>query len=882
MELRRLGAGYAIVYVILLCTLAMGSIEGKRRADMLFGNCDPELEAKMAEQAWIHCWKEFVDRNGSFEDFDLDTLQEASFELKSRLLTRENIDESPSALSPKMKQELLDYCLRQKNLHFSYHEDSSRHSVIKCVRFLLDLCNSHRGYLASNTRRQAKPGLTPPPEAASPGYGPAPFNLVAASSSSPRRKTLSFLEKKVYRLQDMSDSPPPPSPGKHSPPSSHFHKHAPPPPPPPPVHKGIDQNLIVAVAATAAGTFCFVATLFICWCCCRGSSNKIGPGGGKRDERPLLNFNLSNNTSQSSFSLGNSSSKEHSSNSGNTNSFQSILSTKHASHDSSLEETPSEVAHAGEALPPLKPPPGRPPAPPPPGPPPPPPVAAPRPPAPPKVGRAPPVPPSKGKLKPSPLGPHRQNSSEGDDLDSEEAPKAKLKPFFWDKVVANRNHSMVWDEISSGSFQFSEEMIESLFGYNAVDNSKNDRKRDPSEPLIQYIQIINPRKAQNLSILLRALNVTTEEVLNALQEGNELPVELLQTLLKMAPTSEEELKLRLYAGDISQLGPAERFLKVLVEIPFAFRRIEALIFMSSLQEEVSSLKESFATLEVACKKLRNSRLFLKLLEAVLKTGNRMNDGTYRGGAQAFKLDTLLKLSDVKGIDGKTTLLHFVVEEIIRSEGIRAVRTARPSLSFSSVKSDEFIDNSNPASAEHYRNLGLQVVSGLSTELEDVRKAAIIDANVLTSTVSKLNQSLTKTKAFVDSDLKSLGEDGEFYHALASFLERAASEISSMSEEEKRITALVKSTADYFHGNAGMDEGLRLFTIVRDFLIMIDKTCREVRDDRSKRPITKTKKEVQEVTATNGQKSENAIQKLFPAIVGRRTDDSSSDDEIPSP
>jgi len=285
---------------------------------------------------------------------------------------------------------------------------------------------------------------------------------------------------------------------------------------------------------------------------------------------------------------------------------------------------------------------------------------------------------------------------------------------------------------------------------------------------------------------------------------------------------------------------------------------------------------------VACNKLRNSRLFLKLLEAVLKTGNRMNDGTYRGGAQAFKLDTLLKLSDVKGIDGKTTLLHFVVQEIIRSEGIRAVRTARPSLSFSSVKSDEYIDNANPASAEHYRNLGLLVVSGLSTELEDVRKAAIIDANILTSTVSKLNQSLTKTKAFLDSDLKSLGEDGEFYHALASFLERAESEMSSMSEEEKRITALVKSTADYFHGNAGMDEGLRLFTIVRDFLIMIDKTCREVRDDRSKRPITTAKKEVREVTATNSQKHENAIQKLFPAIVGRRTDDSSSDDESPSP
>ncbi|KAK6777760.1 hypothetical protein RDI58_024478 [Solanum bulbocastanum] len=45
----------------------------------------------------------------------------------------------------------------------------------------------------------------------------------------------------------------------------------------------------------------------------------------------------------------------------------------------------------------------------------------------------------------------------------------------------------------------------------------------------------------------------------------------------------------------------------------------------------------------------------------------MNDGTFCGGAQAFKINTLLKLSDVKGIDEKTELIHFVVQEIIRSE-----------------------------------------------------------------------------------------------------------------------------------------------------------------------------------------------------------------------
>ena len=50
---------------------------------------------------------------------------------------------------------------------------------------------------------------------------------------------------------------------------------------------------------------------------------------------------------------------------------------------------------------------------------------------------------------------------------------------------------------------------------------------------------------------------------------------------------------------------------------------------------------------------------MKLLEAILKTGNRMIVGTNSGDAHVLKLDILLKLADVKGTDGKTTLQHFV-------------------------------------------------------------------------------------------------------------------------------------------------------------------------------------------------------------------------------
>ncbi|KAJ8622239.1 hypothetical protein MRB53_030768 [Persea americana] len=527
--------------------------------------------------------------------------------------------------------------------------------------------------------------------------------------------------------------------------------------------------------------------------------------------------------------------------------------------------------------------------PPPPGPPPPPPVPtgikpgpSPPPPPPPKSA-FPPRPPqsnlnSSRASHSSTLGPNRPGTSSEDvgTRGEMEAPKAKLKPFFWDKVLANPDQSMVWHQIRSGSFQFNEEMIESLFGYSSTNKIKADRKNElaSNDSPSQYVQILDPKKAQNLSIFLRALNVTIEEVCDAVLEGNELRLELLQTLLKMAPTTEEERKLRLYSGELSQLSPAERFLKTLVEIPFAFKRIDALLFMCSLQEEVASIKESFATLEATCKELRSSRLFLKLLEAVLKTGNRMNDGTFRGGAQAFKLDTLLKLADVKGTDGKTTLLHFVVQEIIRSEGVRAARAARESGSISSVNSEDFVASSSPQEmGDHYRNLGLQAVAALDGELENVKKAAVLDADALTGAVTNLGHGLKKIKEFLNSEMRSVDKENGFHQMLKSFVEHADLDITWLLGEEKRIRTLVKNTTDYFHGNTSKDEGLRLFITVRDFLGMLDKACKEVREASRKAPKAPRTRE-----ATTVPPAPDPRQLLFPAIKDRRIDSSSSDDE----
>ncbi|CAL9129575.1 unnamed protein product [Musa acuminata var. zebrina] len=414
-----------------------------------------------------------------------------------------------------------------------------------------------------------------------------------------------------------------------------------------------------------------------------------------------------------------------------------------------------------------------------------------------------------------PASSSRRNDEAGEDLEGDAKPK--LKPLHWDKVRASSDRAMVWDQLKSSSFQLNEDVIETLFVNNATTSIPNDASRRRGVlPFKQENRVLDPKKSQNIAILLRALNVTREEVSEALLDGNPecLGAELLETLVKMAPTKEEELRLRDYTGDISKLGSAERFLKAVLDIPFAFKRVDAMLYRANFETEVNYLVKSFETLEAACGDLRNSRLFLKLLEAVLRTGNRMNVGTNRGQAQAFKLDTLLKLADVKGTDGKTTLLHFVVQEIIRSEG--------------SVNKSTSENPSSNAREEPFKKQGLIVVAGLSSELGNVRKAAGMDSDVLNSYVSKLETGLEKMKSVLQLE-KSCTQGMKFFEMMKIFLNEAEREINRVKAEEKRVMNLVKETTEYFHGGAAKEEAhpLRIFMVVRDFLSVLDNVCREV-------------------------------------------------------
>lgn len=199
-----------------------------------------------------------------------------------------------------MKQILLD-CLSKKSFlfHVSDNEAHFKHWFIEHAELFFSWANAPRRYLGGEPLmgRASKQILLPASPLPAPGtLPPIPFLGVPSSIPAPERQSNDQAPaSNPSPNSESSPSPAPPAAHKNTSPGPQPTAQKPSPPDTVIVTRQPEKNhddgrpreIIIAIVSTAVTTFALVAVLFLC--CLKKRSNKIGPGDGQKDDRPLLN-----------------------------------------------------------------------------------------------------------------------------------------------------------------------------------------------------------------------------------------------------------------------------------------------------------------------------------------------------------------------------------------------------------------------------------------------------------------------------------------------------------------------------------------------------------------------------------------------------------------
>ncbi|KAK9947356.1 hypothetical protein M0R45_002985 [Rubus argutus] len=243
----------------------------------------------------------------------------------------------------------------------------------------------------------------------------------------------------------------------------------------------------------------------------------------------------------------------------------------------------------------------------------------------------------------------------------------KLKPLHWLKLSRAVQGSL-WAEAEKSSedtkapeIDMSE--LENLFAaaVPTLDHGKKSTTPGPVAPKSDKVQLIDHRRAYNCEIMLSKVKVPLHELMNsvlALQD-TALDPDQVENLIKFCPTKEEMELLKGYKGEKEKLGKCEQFLLELMKVPRVESKLRVFSFKIQFSSQVSDLRKSLNVVNSAVEEIRNSVKLKRVMQTILSLGNALNQGTARGAAIGFRLDSLLKLIDTRARNNKMTLMHYL-------------------------------------------------------------------------------------------------------------------------------------------------------------------------------------------------------------------------------
>ncbi|GJN22509.1 hypothetical protein PR202_gb10078 [Eleusine coracana subsp. coracana] len=103
----------------------------------------------------------------------------------------------------------------------------------------------------------------------------------------------------------------------------------------------------------------------------------------------------------------------------------------------------------------------------------------------------------------------------------------------------------------------------------------------------------------------------------------------------------------------------DQFFLEMMKVPRVESKLRISSFKIRFRTQVTDLKNSLNIINSVADEVRSSVKLKRVMQTILSLGNALNQGTARGAAVGFRLDSLLKLSDIRARNNRMTLMHYL-------------------------------------------------------------------------------------------------------------------------------------------------------------------------------------------------------------------------------
>ncbi|KAL6644183.1 hypothetical protein ACP70R_015791 [Stipagrostis hirtigluma subsp. patula] len=433
---------------------------------------------------------------------------------------------------------------------------------------------------------------------------------------------------------------------------------------------------------------------------------------------------------------------------------------------------------------------------------------------------------SKGRGPAPPSGPMSRSLHPGQLVSR----KSNLKPLHWVKVTRAMQGSL-WaesqkpDETLKGPvFDMSE--LENLFSAVLPSSDKRSDKsgsRAPG-PKSEKIHLIDLRRANNCGIMLTKVKMPLPDLMSAILalDDTVLDADQVDNLIKFTPTKDEIELLKGYKGDKQLLGECEKFFMELMKVPRVDSKLRVFSFKIQFRSQVSDLKRNLNIVNASAEEIRGSVKLKRIMQTILSLGNALNQGTARGSAVGFRLDSLLKLSDTRARNNKMTLMHYLSKVL-------------------SEKLPELLD--------------------FPKDLASLELAAKIQLKALAEEMQAINKGLEK----IEQELTTSENDGPvsevFRKTLKDFLIGAEAEVRSVTSLYSNVGRNADALALYFGEDPARCPFEQVVTTLQNFVRLFtrshEENCKQLELEKKKAQKEETeKKKESENEKSSKKESEN--------------------------